>query len=138
MRVLVTGGTGFLGAHLCEALLARGEEVVALDNLATSNGDALERLARYSRFTFIKGDVCAHPPVGCIACHRPPGLPLPHRTNTCGFRSRHWLSVATEAISCYAWPGKIAAVSYSLPQARSTAIHLNDRSERITGETLIR
>jgi dTDP-glucose 4,6-dehydratase len=63
MRVLVTGGTGFLGAHLCEALLARGEEVVALDNLATSNGDALERLARYSRFTFIKGDVCAHPPV---------------------------------------------------------------------------
>lgn len=63
MTVLVTGGTGFLGAHLCEALLARGEEVVALDNHATSNGDALERLARYPRFTFIKGDVCARPPV---------------------------------------------------------------------------
>jgi dTDP-glucose 4,6-dehydratase len=63
MRVLVTGGAGFLGAHLCEALLARGEEVVALDNLTTSNGDGLERLARYPRFTFVKGDVCAHPPV---------------------------------------------------------------------------
>ena len=61
MRVLVTGGTGFLGAHLCEALLAQGEEVVALDNFATSSEDKVERLAAYPAFSFIEGDVCAGP-----------------------------------------------------------------------------
>lgn len=63
MKVLVTGGAGFLGAHLCEALLAQGEEVVAVDNFATSNGDIVERLAGYPAFSFIEGDVCAGPPV---------------------------------------------------------------------------
>ena len=37
MRVLVTGGAGFLGSHLCERLLAEGHEVVAMDNLITGN-----------------------------------------------------------------------------------------------------
>ena len=63
MRVLVTGGTGFLGAHLCEALLTRGEEVVALDNFATSSGDKAERLAAYPGFSFVEGDVCAGPAI---------------------------------------------------------------------------
>ena len=63
MRVLVTGGAGFLGAHLCEALLARRAEVVALDNFATSAGGIVERFADYPGFTFIEGDVCTHPPV---------------------------------------------------------------------------
>ncbi len=63
MRVLVTGGAGFLGSHLCEELLARGEEVVALDNFATSNWDTIEHLTGYSRFSFIEGDVCAAPVV---------------------------------------------------------------------------
>lgn len=63
MRVLVTGGTGFLGAQLCEALLARGEQVVAVDNFATSSEDVLQRFVGYPRFTFIEGDVCARPSV---------------------------------------------------------------------------
>jgi dTDP-glucose 4,6-dehydratase len=41
--------------------LLRGEEVVALDNFATSNSDSLNRLAAYGRFTFVEGDVCAAP-----------------------------------------------------------------------------
>ena len=63
MRILVTGGAGFVGSHLCRALLARGEEVVAVDNFATSSREVVQSLAGYPGFTFVEGDVCARPPV---------------------------------------------------------------------------
>jgi dTDP-glucose 4,6-dehydratase len=56
MRVLVTGGAGFIGSHLCEFLLGRGAEVVCLDNLSTGTTDNIDHL-RSDRFTFIKHDV---------------------------------------------------------------------------------
>jgi dTDP-glucose 4,6-dehydratase len=56
MRVLVTGGAGFIGSHLCEFLLARDCEVVCLDSLLTGTTDNIDHL-RSSRFTFIKHDV---------------------------------------------------------------------------------
>src|SRR5581483_11064727 len=56
MRVLVTGGAGFIGSHLCEFLLARDCEVVCLDNLSTGHTDNIDHL-RSERFTFIKHDV---------------------------------------------------------------------------------
>jgi dTDP-glucose 4,6-dehydratase len=56
MRVLVTGGAGFIGSHLCEFLLDKGAEVVCLDNLSTGSSDNIDRL-RSERFTFIKLDV---------------------------------------------------------------------------------
>jgi dTDP-glucose 4,6-dehydratase len=59
MRVLVTGGAGFIGSHLCEFLLARDCEVVCLDNLLTGNTDNIDHL-RSSRFTFIKHDVTTY------------------------------------------------------------------------------
>lgn len=55
--VLVTGGAGFIGSHLCERLLARGDEVMALDNLFTGKKKNVERLLDHNRFEFIRHDV---------------------------------------------------------------------------------
>ncbi|MBV9795419.1 MAG: SDR family oxidoreductase [Actinobacteria bacterium] len=63
MRILVTGGAGFLGSHLCAAILARGDEVVAIDNFATSDYSAIKRLSHNDRFHFVEADVCTAPPV---------------------------------------------------------------------------
>ncbi len=57
-RALVTGGAGFLGSHLCEALLHEGYRVVAADNLLTGRLANLDHLRNDSRFEFIETDVC--------------------------------------------------------------------------------
>ena len=56
-RVVITGGAGFLGSHLCDKLLARGDEVVAIDNLITGNVANIEHLFTEPRFTFVMHDV---------------------------------------------------------------------------------
>jgi len=57
LRVLITGGAGFLGSHLCDRFLAEGHEVIALDNLITGNTDNIAHLAGEKKFTFIEHDV---------------------------------------------------------------------------------
>ena len=57
-RALVTGGAGFLGSHLCDALLANGYAVVAVDNLLTGRLANIEHLRNDSRFEFIQRDAC--------------------------------------------------------------------------------
>lgn len=59
-RVVVTGGAGFLGAHLCRALLARGDEVVAMDNLVTGSVANIEPLFGVRGFTFVQHDVSSY------------------------------------------------------------------------------
>jgi len=56
-RVVITGGAGFLGSHLSDALLARGDEVVALDNLITGSTDNIEHLFENQAYSFINTDV---------------------------------------------------------------------------------
>jgi dTDP-glucose 4,6-dehydratase len=58
-RVLVTGGAGFLGSHLCENLLASGGEVICMDNLVTGRRENIAHLEDDDRFTFVEHDVVA-------------------------------------------------------------------------------
>jgi len=57
MRILVTGGAGFIGSHLCDRLVAEGHEVIAMDNLVTGSTDNIAHLAGHGRFQFIHHDV---------------------------------------------------------------------------------
>ncbi|MDO4332259.1 MAG: SDR family oxidoreductase [Eubacteriales bacterium] len=56
-RVLVTGGAGFLGAHLCRRLIRKGAAVICLDNLWTGRMDNIRSLAAHPDFTFVRHDV---------------------------------------------------------------------------------
>jgi len=57
MRILITGGAGFIGSHLADLLLARGHEVIALDNLLTGSLRNIAHLQGQPNFTFIHADV---------------------------------------------------------------------------------
>jgi len=57
MRILITGGAGFLGSHLCDRFLAEGNQVIAMDNLITGTTRNIEHLAGRDDFLFIKHDV---------------------------------------------------------------------------------
>lgn len=58
MKVLVSGGAGFIGSHLCERLVARGDEVICLDNLFTGRLENIDHLRDKPGFRFVQHDVC--------------------------------------------------------------------------------
>ena len=83
MRILVTGGAGFIGSNLCDSLVGSGHEVVCLDNLSTSRRSNLSRVLGHSRFEFVRHDVCDPFHVECdqifhLAC---PASPVQYRRN---------------------------------------------------------
>src|SRR5438270_4895604 len=61
MRVLITGGAGFIGSHLTEALLARGDEVFAIDNLSTGSIENLEPYKTSSRYHYTIDSIMNEP-----------------------------------------------------------------------------
>lgn len=79
MRVVVTGGAGFLGSHLCERLLGRGDEVVAVDNLLTGRLDNIAHLFGQERFSFqhhnVSNFVHVPGPVGAVLHFASPASP---------------------------------------------------------------
>ena len=56
-RILVTGGAGFLGSHLCDRLIEAGNEVICVDNLFTGSKDNINHLLSNPKFTFICHDI---------------------------------------------------------------------------------
>jgi UDP-glucuronate decarboxylase len=58
MKVLVTGGAGFIGSHLCERLILQGHEVVCLDNFFTGRRENVRHLLDYAGFELLRHDVC--------------------------------------------------------------------------------
>lgn len=77
-RILVTGGAGFLGSHLCDRLVARGQDVICVDNFFTSQKSNIEHLLGTSNFELIRHDV-THPlwlevdEIYNLACPAAPG-----------------------------------------------------------------
>jgi len=63
VRILVTGGAGFLGSHLCDRLLAEGHEVIAMDNFVTGNARNIAHLETDRRFHFIEHNVTRFIPI---------------------------------------------------------------------------
>lgn len=57
MTAVVLGGSGFLGSHLCDALLARGQDVIAVDDLSTGRLQNIEHLKSNKSFKFIQADI---------------------------------------------------------------------------------
>src|ERR1039458_875716 len=57
-RILVTGGAGFLGSHLCERLIAEGHDVLCVDNYFTGSKDNVVSLLANPQFELLRHDVC--------------------------------------------------------------------------------
>lgn len=60
MRILLTGGAGFIGSHLCDFLIEKGNEVICLDNLITGKMENITHLLENPRFKFLKHDVTTY------------------------------------------------------------------------------
>jgi UDP-glucuronate decarboxylase len=103
-RILVTGGAGFLGSHLCERLVADGNDVVCVDNFFTGSRQNLVRLFDSGSFELVRHDVCERlvlevDEVYHLAC---PASPIHYRRNpvrtirTCVQGTLHMLDMARE------------------------------------------
>jgi len=59
LRILVLGGAGFIGSHLCDTLIERGDQVVCLDNLCTGRPENIGHLMGEPGFQFVDADLAA-------------------------------------------------------------------------------
>ncbi len=80
MKILITGGAGFIGSHLCESLVNKGHKIICLDNLITGNISNIEKLRDYKNFKFITHDVSTYidvkGKVDCVLHFASPASPI--------------------------------------------------------------
>jgi dTDP-glucose 4,6-dehydratase len=110
-RVLITGGAGFLGSHLCERLLDRGAEVVCLDNFLTGSPVNVEHLADHPAFTLVSHDVTKpyfpeQPPTHVMHFASPASPPAYlanpiHTLKVGGLGTLHSLGIAKDARAAF-------------------------------------
>ncbi|MBW9064376.1 SDR family oxidoreductase [Rhizobium herbae] len=104
--VLVAGGAGFVGSHLCDALLSRGDRVICIDNYLTGSPDNVLPLMNHPSFRFIEADICELQGIGepvdhvyNLACAASPPQyqadPV-HTMMTCVAGTRNLLSIAEQ------------------------------------------
>ena len=140
MRTLVAGGAGFIGSHVCEALLEAGHEVVCLDNLSSGQLRNIQPLIDNPRFEFIEGDVIEPPSlqVDLILHLASPASPVHYRANpletmlanSCG--SLRLLELATEvnARVVFASTSEVYGDPLEHPQRESYWGNVNPIGER--------
>ena len=89
MRCVVTGGAGFLGSHLCERLMDRGDEVVCVDNFITGSVENLAHVLGRPGFSLLSpGRQHAGRGAGTRSTRSSTWLAWPHRAPICGIPSR--------------------------------------------------
>ena len=135
---LVTGGAGFLGSHLCDYLLARGQRVICVDNLETGSLENIRHISNGANLRFEMLDITSHyeidEPIDFVFHMASPASPidyqrLPLHTLKVGAYGTHntlGLAKKTERASC------------SRRRPRSTATRSSTRSPRPTGATSTR
>jgi UDP-glucuronate decarboxylase len=127
MRALVAGGAGFVGSHLCDALLAEGFEVLCVDSLITGRARNIAHLQGQPRFTFREQDICAPFSeqadwVFQLASPASPPRYLEHPIET----------LLTARSTCSTSPWRTRRASCSPPRPRSTATPRCIRKSRAT------
>lgn len=141
-RVLVLGASGFLGSHLCDALIARGDEVVGVDDMSSSNGSNISHLEGNGAFSFFRGDICDGIPAtgrfDAVLNFASPASPpryaaMPVHTLRTGSRgTENALKVALEngARFLMASTSEVYGDPHVSPQAESYWGHVNPIGER--------
>ena len=83
--MLITGGAGFLGSHLCDRFLAEGHTVIAMDNLITGNTRNIAHLAGNQNFSFIRHDTTNYIYIKAqwMQCYTLPPLPARLTISSC-------------------------------------------------------
>ena len=135
-RVLVTGGAGFLGSHLCERLVSLGLDVLCVDNYFTGRKDNVAELLACPQFEAMRHDICF--PLYVEVDEMPNLACPPRRSTTSTIRCRPRRPACPAPSTCWAWPSACARKSSRPRPRRSMATPRSIRRPRITAATSTR
>jgi len=144
MSYLITGGAGFIGSHLAEALLARGQRVVVLDNLSTGRPRNLDHIGSHPDFHFAHGSVLDEPLVdelvneSDVVVHLAAAVGVklildhPLRSFTTNVRGSE---IVLE--SAHRWRRRVLVASTSEIYGKNSAVPLAETADRVLGSPMV-